>query len=207
MNFQDYERIKGVIGDIYEENSDFLNTIPIDVVGLAKRMGFKIIYLSKMLMLDGNANNKKLEEYQKIISGPSIDGCSFYDKEKEQFIIYINDVDYHKTRNRFTIAHEIGHIVLNHFESGDAKENEIEANYFAGYLLLPDCIGIIPSVYEKLANDFRLVIILFGLSIDTANICFNHIENRMNAHPVENNYEKVICNCLTQAVLTKIRDL
>lgn len=43
-------------------------------------------------------------------------------------------------RRRFTIAHEIGHLLFNHSCSGkdnDGSHNEAEANIFAGELLVP----------------------------------------------------------------------
>ena len=49
MKGADYERIKEKIGEVFEENSDFLNTIPIDVFGLARKMGFKLIKASDLL--------------------------------------------------------------------------------------------------------------------------------------------------------------
>lgn len=42
------------------------------------------------------------------------------------------------TRQRFTIAHELGHLYLGHRTDGPAEERE--ANWFAGQLLMPDCV-------------------------------------------------------------------
>ena len=43
-------------------------------------------------------------------------------------------------RRRFTIAHEIGHLLLGHTcndDDGDDSHNETEANFFAAELLMP----------------------------------------------------------------------
>lgn len=65
---------------------------------------------------------------------------------KEEYFIFINN-QVPLVRKRFTIAHEIGHIVLKHFERSEFiyvfhKEEcqnyfEEEANLFAGELLVP----------------------------------------------------------------------
>lgn len=48
--------------------------------------------------------------------------------------IYYNDTQI-DTRIRFTIMHEIGHIVLGHTEEDELSESE--ANFFAKYILVP----------------------------------------------------------------------
>ena len=52
----------------------------------------------------------------------------------EDCIIYYNDANC-KERIRFTILHEIGHIILDHSEESDLSESE--ANFFAKYALAP----------------------------------------------------------------------
>lgn len=74
-------------------------------------------------------------------------GCTFYDHAKCRYLILYN-IDTAKTvpgRIRWTKAHELGHIVLGHFDhlSCDSscklsdKELESEADYFAATLLCP----------------------------------------------------------------------
>ena len=82
----------------------------------------------------------------------------FFESDKDAFIknnvIYINR-SLNKTRARFTLAHELGHILLNHKELKHAnhefenptKLEEYQANIFARDLLMPaivlkelDCI-------------------------------------------------------------------
>ena len=79
-----------------------------------------------------------------------------------------------KARQRFTIAHELGHFVLHqnsiidrtvetkHFTVWNKATEEAEANYFAAELLMPEflfkprCKGI-PSIgfLDKLAKEFK----------------------------------------------------
>lgn len=70
-----------------------------------------------------------------------IDGCARMDSEGTCFILYKNSVS--RARQRFTVAHELGHIRLEHISfNGDtsqhsSKAQEQEANAFAAELLVP----------------------------------------------------------------------
>lgn len=75
-------------------------------------------------------------------------------KENNMFVVGVNE-NHHPNRQRFSIAHEIGHYLLGHykdvfvdsaeitegrFDIRDTVQNKIqeqEANYFAGELLIP----------------------------------------------------------------------
>lgn len=86
-------------------------------------------------------------------------------KGKEIVIGY--NASQHPNRQRFTIAHEIGHLLLGHTHQGsdyesDSKEfKEIEANHFASELLMPENIlkddylfkGIDPKI---LASNYQV---------------------------------------------------
>ena len=105
--------------------------VPVPVEKIAEKLGVKISYEP----FDGK------EE----VSGVLI-------KEAERSVIGIN-ASHAKTRQRFTIAHEMGHLVLKHRGdifvdktvriNRDSKsalaidKNEIEANGFAAALLMP----------------------------------------------------------------------
>lgn len=64
-------------------------------------------------------------------------------KSGNKYIIFYNDEQL-KTRQRWTIAHEIGHIVMKHdFKNVDEQlysKMEVEANFFAAQLLIPNQI-------------------------------------------------------------------
>lgn len=55
-----------------------------------------------------------------------------------QGIIFYNDTFPHKERQRFTLMHEVAHIVLNHV--GECVENEKEADFFSSNILAPRAI-------------------------------------------------------------------
>lgn len=69
-------------------------------------------------------------------------GTINYDFNKNKYIITINK-DHHPNRQRFTVAHELGHYMLNHGNKIDTlyqnmnELDEIEANKFADELLIP----------------------------------------------------------------------
>ena len=205
MTRADYERIKEKIGEVFEENSDFLNTIPIDVFGLARRMGFKLIKASELL----KKSIEKAKEFAEINKTKDVYGFSFFDKEKMEFVIYYDDVNTGNNKRRFSVAHEIGHIVLGHVcnNSVDSEKAENEANYFAGYLLCPDCLSSNEEIFQILTEQQSFMHTWFGIAVDTAMIKYEHHKSRNSLKKNRSyGYEKIIMKCLEQAVLTKIRD-
>lgn len=88
----------------------------------------------------------------------SPDGCSALDPETGAAYILINS-DKSRVRRRFTIAHELGHLVVGHLQPGEMVLDETltekdpkerEANAFAAGLLMP-AEGVRGSV-ERLMN-------------------------------------------------------
>lgn len=70
-----------------------------------------------------------------------MDGVARMDKNGIAFILYKRAMS--DERKRFTVAHELGHIILEHITFGgdssqlSSKSQEQEANQFAGSLLIP----------------------------------------------------------------------
>lgn len=76
-------------------------------------------------------------------------------------------------RQRFTIAHEIGHYVLEHlnsdckkyrkvdFDNNDYSPEETQANKFAAVLLMPE--SMIREVWQKF-SDIKILAATFGVS-------------------------------------------
>ena len=91
--------------------------LPVDPVIIAKKMGILVYY------------SDDLDE-----------SSGFYDAESKAILIAEHK---NKTRQRFSIAHELGHIVLGHITSAQSRQhysvpNEQAANRFAATLLMPD---------------------------------------------------------------------
>ena len=112
---------------IHEETSDY----PVNVVGLAKKLGLKVWLATWDPPLRG-----KIERRDDDFAGPS------------GYAIIVNENDDEKQR-RFTIAHEIAHFVLHRDEIGDGISDdplyrgmkdgnlEVEANKMALDILTP----------------------------------------------------------------------
>ncbi len=74
------------------------------------------------------------------------EGYTFYNPRNKQYCIVIdNSQNVSRQRCKFTIAHEIGHILMNHYTTFDMSNLDdmdygvldIEANIVAGELLMP----------------------------------------------------------------------
>ncbi len=120
-------------------------TVPVHVFELADIMGIKWQTTNPERLK--KIVDKKL--YKKDIIQNEEDIYGYFDHVTRT--IYLNDKDQPITRQRFTMAHEIGHVALHEhlknllqtvflrqdiFTPRDSIEDE--ANYFAGYLLMPD---------------------------------------------------------------------
>ena len=72
-------------------------------------------------------------------------------------------------RSRFSCAHEVGHIYLEHTEG--LLNCESEANYFAGYLLAPHPLVLRRKPGQSIKD-------LFGISGDCAQVAFEQAQRR-----------------------------
>lgn len=110
---------------------DLLDTAPVDVAEVARRLGLAI--------------------YRKALA-PGVSGALVKAPElgsPSGFVVYVDSGEPY-ARQRFTAAHEIGHFVLHRDKIGDRIEDnhllrsdrlsdrvEVEANRFAAHLLMP----------------------------------------------------------------------
>jgi Zn-dependent peptidase ImmA (M78 family) len=119
------DRFTVQINELYSQYG-IPKTFPAPLVDIASKLGYKV-------------SNFKLEPNNLHISGAVL-----YDTKQ----ILLNPTE-SNTRRNFTLAHEIGHIVLKHQKEGqllDARSNitspttskETDANEFAAELLMPE---------------------------------------------------------------------
>ena len=84
-----------------------------------------------------------------------------------------------QTRINFTLAHEIGHILLGH--DNDSPENELAANRFAAELLMPE--PIVAELSRRLWNNklppYRIAY-FFGTSVDASTRRAREISGKAN---------------------------
>ncbi len=135
-----FNEIESITDKIHEAMESRESTV-INVIELAQQLGFSV--------------------YETEFDNSQIDGMVINSKEERS--IYVNQHNL-PVRNRFTIAHELGHIILHH-DDNQAEEYKIidyrgnntsydpkehEANMFAASLLMPKYKAI--EVWEDVQN-------------------------------------------------------
>lgn len=114
-------KIEKLVVDLYEELK--ITDTPIDVWGIVDLKGYILNPLNELNVA---------AMAQMIRSGR--DGHSYINpNNRKYFIGYDNTQGFR--RQRFTIMHEIGHILLGHRSESDLADKM--ANYFASYSLVP----------------------------------------------------------------------
>lgn len=98
-----------------------IRTVPIDPFLIVKKMGY---------ILKPVSSDVELKQHFQDYGGS---GCCCRNKNGVYYIVF-NDKEI-IGRQRFTVMHEIGHILLGHKEKSDLAEQE--ANCFASYALAP----------------------------------------------------------------------
>ncbi len=139
-----YSRYKNVRDAAWQTLIDFkVSSLPVSLFSICTEAGISII------------ENKDVNELRQGESGVSV-------KQGDNWYIIIEDTEILQ-RQRFTIAHELAHILLGHeMRSGyyTRRENmvksddETEADMFAARLLAPACVlwGINAQTAEQIAS-------------------------------------------------------
>lgn len=132
MYYTNYQKARNKSWEVLLECK--INTLPVNLASIANHYDIKIIPYSSTSFIHALR--------QEAISG---DGFSVHIKNKK--MIFINDTIPNNSRRRFTLAHELGHCILEHpldsiqfrtNEFYDSKQAlEAEANVFARDLLMP----------------------------------------------------------------------
>lgn len=161
------EKVYNITSNFISENKLF--QYPIDLFSLCKIYGWKIKYYNK----------KDNKEFLQI----STDG--FVVENNNKYIIFLNQ-DMIESRQRFTIAHEIGHIVLGHHNldgynlianSGLDTDVEQEANMFARLILCPAQITrYLPKNSDCISNLFKVSKQMAELTLKHSFIDLNGME-------------------------------
>jgi len=103
-----------------------IHDLPVSPYKIAEAFGFTVRRLSRLT----RAEQKGMHV---------CDGVTVFNPRQNSYMIFINDT--HSLRSNFTLAHELGHIFLGHFnirsEVMDEGMMEAQANAFARYLLIP----------------------------------------------------------------------
>ncbi len=125
-----YGRYKNVRDVAWQTLIDFkVSSLPVSLLSICTEIGISII------------ENKDIHELRQGESGVSI-------KQENRWYIIIEDTEIPQ-RQRFTIAHELGHILIGHeMKNGyhtrsnnlSKPADETEADMFAARLLAPGCV-------------------------------------------------------------------
>jgi len=105
-----------------------ISTLPVDIFAIIKKNNWKLITYSSLI-------ENKISEYNEIMKNNLGFAQNF--NGNAYAIFYDDRISEHS--QRFTLAHEIGHILLNHFKIS-IENREQEANMFAVRLLMPICL-------------------------------------------------------------------
>jgi len=150
MNSADRKRIKSAVLDTLNAYGKPL-PLPLPIKSIVKHFkNIRLIPYSKQMQRRGLSYQEMLD-----FTGTD-DACTDYDGKSKFYIIYYNDCDKSRTdtnRYRWNIAHELGHIRLEHHKrypdsrlyrnrlsESTYKALESEADMFAAYILVPHIV-------------------------------------------------------------------
>lgn len=112
------------------------------------------------------------------IDGFLNDGCTIAFGDI-YLILYNEDIN-NPERLNWTLAHEVGHIYMNHTQDGEKEE--IEAHWFAAQLLMPEYA--IRYMEQKLGSVCQLDLLLcFNVSRDAASYRLKSLSRKYHREP------------------------
>ncbi len=169
VNKKQYDKMTRLTLDVLSDYEFFC--FPLDVFSLAEKIGMKLIPYSTLTLEQYMTLYHKYDMNLGFTVSRSENGYIEYDT-------YYNDVDIQEPRQRFTIAHEIKHVV-----SGDChkkyltERDEALADFFAKSLLAPQAI----IIQEGLSSPEEYVE-RFHISQQSAEYCCSATEHRKSAY-------------------------
>lgn len=168
-NKEQYDKMTRLALDVLSDYGFY--RFPLDVFSLAEKIGMKLIPYSTLT----------LEQYMTLFHKYDMDLGLTVPRLETGYIVYntyYNDVDMQEPRQRFTIAHEIKHVVAGDFLKKEVTENdEALADFFAKSLLAPQAI----IVQEGLSSPEEYVE-RFRISLQSAEYCYSAVENRKSVY-------------------------
>lgn len=151
-----YDRIENEVVSLYKKLS--ITEVPIDPIKIAAQLRFIV----KQFSILPYATQIELRNQER-------EGLSHYAPDFGTFIVYYDDsISY--ARRRFTLMHEIGHILLGHKEESELAKKM--ADYYAAYALAPS-----PLIGKYQCEDYMDIANKFDVSQECADICFQRFIN------------------------------
>lgn len=170
-----YDEIRAAVADLIEDWG--ISKYPFSIWSLLRKMGIKLVPYSALP-----------EDLRLAIEADYPDAFTLHplDYNPVRTTICYNDAR-SRERIRFTLAHELGHLVLIHPDTGD-DVYEHEADIFANYLLAPA-----PLVLEHSRIDYEVISHDFAVSYSCARSARDRTQNRRIYGPLSySEYEQRI---------------
>lgn len=168
---------------------------PLNILNLKTNLNIKILTFSELARL----NNCTFEEIASISDGAE----AFKYEAKGLILIVYNEKITNTNRIRWSIAHEFGHIVLNH-KGQQSDQFEIEANFFAANLLLPRCL-LKELVNKRDFIDLNYLQKKFSISKEASEKFFSNINSR-GFNYFQNEYDDIILAKCEKFINSEIKD-
>lgn len=183
MSYTDYKNARDAAWEILLACR--MEELPVDLNTIVRHLGVRVYSYSR--------SRKLLEDTGLAEVAGRVSGLTFY--IRDQPVILYNDAE-SPQRIRFTIGHELGHIVLGHVRPGEyTRQNrdpqpgddpvEQAANRFAADLLAPACVlwGLGLHRAEDIAQVCRISIQAARFRAERMEILYQR--NKFLLHPLE----------------------
>lgn len=170
-----YRNIEELAVNLYLELN--IRDTAFDVFNVANKIGYQLIPLSMAT-----------ETRRGYLRANGFDAINYFDARTNSYVIIYED-RVSLQRQRFSIMHEIGHILLGHKQESDLAR--IQANYFAAYALAPS-----PLIHLYDIEDYIELAEIFNISRECAMLCASRYNNWLqygskNFLPYENRLIKL----------------
>ena len=183
MNYETYQKSRNAVWDILLACG--VEKLPVDLNAVVRHLGVRVYAYSRCREL--------LEDTGLEAVARQASGLTFY--SGSQPVILYNDLETPQ-RIRFTIGHELGHIVLGHVRPGEhTRQNrepqpgdsprEQAANRFAADLLAPACVlwGLGLHSPEEIGEVCKISIQAARFRAERMEILYQR--NKFLLHPLE----------------------
>lgn len=202
-----YNFVKSIVAKATEDNN--ISSYPVNVIDV-----FKNLHNCRVISYSTHMEKYNLTPEEVISYFGSEEGCTIYNAKKDKYLVFYNDLDsYYKPlpRIRWTLTHELGHILLGHLkEIDDIKifrnslsekeyENlESEANNFTALFLAN------PVILDKIDIESSADIeVICKLSVEASKYRYNHYLRWRETKKI-NKYDKVVLNCFNNFISKRV---
>lgn len=202
-----YNFVKSIVAQTIKNNN--ISSYPIEIFDI-----FKNIPNCKVVSYSIHMKKFNLTEDEVISHFGSEEGCTIYNATKNKYLVFYNDLNnYYKSpqRIRWTLTHELGHILLGHLNEIDSikifrnsllKEQydnlESEANNFAALFLANPVI--LNEIDIKSYEDIETIC---KLSVEASKYRYKHYLRWCQTKKV-NKYDKIILHCFKNFINKRV---